>query len=208
MQLQRWFIHEHLKLTVSGRYDKNENFDGRFTPRATALIKVAKDNNFRLSYQQAYRFPSTQDQYINLLTGGANRLIGMGQVFRSFFQFDTKPAKTAESIVAFRNSVAAGAPNPGLLVAASYPDLKPETVNSYELGYRGLFTKKLLFDAYVYYSQYKDFIARVAVGRGQSASSDQTIELKELASPFTTTNYSFVVRSSNTGKCCRMGNRC
>ncbi len=195
VQLQRWFINEHLKLTLSGRYDKNENFDGRFTPRATALIKVAKDNNFRLSYQQAYRFPSTQDQYINLLTGGANRLIGMGQVFRSFFEFDTKPAKTAESVVAFRNSIANGTPNPGLLVPASYPDLKPETVNSYELGYRGLFTKKLLFDAYIYYSQYKDFIARVAVGRGKSASADPAIEFKELASPFTTTNYSFVVNS-------------
>lgn len=195
-QLQRWFINEHLKITVSGRYDKNENFDGRFTPRATALIKVAKDNNFRLSYQQAYRFPSTQDQYINLLTGGANQLIGMGQVFRPFFQFDSKPARTAESIAAYRNSVAAGAPNPGLLVVASYPDLKPETVTSYELGYRGLFSKKLLFDAYVYYSEYKDFIARVAVGRGESASANPGVEFTELASPFTTTNYSFVVNSS------------
>jgi len=153
IQLQRWLINDRLKLTLSGRYDKNENFAGRFTPRATALIKVAKDNNIRLSYQQAYRFPSTQDQYINLLTGGANQLIGMGQVFRSYYQFDTKPAKTAESIVAYRNSVAAGAPNPGLLVAASYPDLKPETVSSYEVGYRGLLTKKLLVDGYVYYSQ-------------------------------------------------------
>ena len=105
IQLQRWLINDRLKLTVSGRYDKNENFDGRFTPRATALIKVAKDNNFRISYQQAYRFPSTQDQYINLLTGGANQLIGMGQVFRSYFEFDTKPAKTAESITAYRNSL-------------------------------------------------------------------------------------------------------
>jgi len=195
IQLQRWLINDHLKLTLSGRYDKNENFDGRFTPRATALIKVAKDNNFRVSYQQAYRFPSTQDQYINLLTGGANQLIGMGQVFRSYFAFDTKPAKTAESITAYRNSYAAGAPNPGLLVKADYPDLKPETVNSYEIGYRGLFTKKLLVDAYVYYSEYKDFIARVAVGRGESASANPVTELTELASPFTTSNYSFVVNS-------------
>jgi len=195
IQLQRWLINDRLKLTLSGRYDKNENFDGRFTPRATALIKVAKDNNFRLSYQQAYRFPSTQDQYINLLTGGANQLIGMGQVFRSFYQFDTKPAKTAESIVAYRNTVAMGTPNPTLLVNASYPDLKPETVNSYEIGYRGLFTKKLLVDAYVYYSEYKDFIARVAVGRGESASANPAVEFTELASPFTTSNYSFVVNS-------------
>jgi outer membrane receptor protein involved in Fe transport len=192
IQLQRWLFNERLKLTLSGRYDKNENFDGRFTPRATALIKVAKDNNLRLSFQQAYRFPSTQDQYINLLTGGANRLIGMGQVFRSYFQFDSKPGKTAESVVAYRNSL-----NPAVLVNAAFPDLKPETVNSYEAGYRGLVTKRLLFDAYVYYSEYKNFIARVAVGRGQSASSNPTIELTELASPYTTSNYSFVVNSTS-----------
>ena len=195
LQLQRWFINEHLKLDVSGRYDKNENFDGRFTPRATALIKVAKDNNFRFSYQQAYRFPSTQDQYINLLTGGVNRLIGMGQVFRSFFQFDTKPAKTAESIVAYRNTL-----NPAVLVNADYPDLKPEKMNSYEIGYRGLLTKKFLLDAYVYFSKYEDFIARVAVGRGQSASSNPVTEFTELASPFTTSNYSFVVNSATSVK--------
>jgi hypothetical protein len=53
----------------------------------------------------------------------------------------------------------------------------------------------LLVDAYVYYSQYKDFIARVAVGRGESASADPVTELTELASPFTTSNYSFVVNS-------------
>lgn len=195
IQMQRWFINEHLKITASGRYDKNENFDGRFTPRVTALVKVAKDNNFRFSYQQAYRFPSTQDQYINLLTGGVNRLIGMGQVFRSLFEFDTKPAKTAESIVAYRNSFATGTPNPGLLVNATYPDLKPERMNSYEIGYRGLIDRKFLIDAYVYFSKYQDFIAREAVGRGQSASSDIVTEYKELASPYTTSNYSFVVNS-------------
>jgi len=191
VQLQRWFIDKKLKISLSGRYDKNENFQGRFTPRATALIKVAENNFIRLSYQQAYRFPSTQDQYINLLTGGANWLIGMGQKFRSYYQFDTKPAKTAESIAAYRTSF-----NPAVLVNATFPDLKPETVNSYEIGYRGLLTKKLLFDGYLYYSQYKDFIARVAVGRGESASSNPLTELTELASPFTTTNYSFVVNST------------
>jgi len=58
-----------------------------------------------------------------------------------------------------------------------------------------LLSRKFLFDAYLYYTQYKDFIARVAVGRGQSASSNPVTELTELASPFTTTNYSFVVNS-------------
>lgn len=59
-QVTKKFFKEYLTLSVSGRYDKNEDFKGHFTPRATALIKIAQDNNLRFSYQTAYRFPSTQ----------------------------------------------------------------------------------------------------------------------------------------------------
>ena len=165
------------------------------TPRATALIRVFPNNNIRVSYQTAYRFPSTQDQYINLLTGGSNRLIGGLPEFNTYFKFNTNPAYTAESIVAYRNSIAAGTPNPTLLKQAQFQVIKPETVNSYELGYRGLLTKKLLADAYVYYSQYKDFIGRTAVGRGNSGDPNRAPI--DIASPFTTDNYSFVVNTAN-----------
>lgn len=197
-QLQKSFLNDVLKLTGSLRYDKNENFEGRVTPRATALVKVAPNNNIRLSYQTAYRFPSTQDQYINLLTGGANRLIGGLPEFNTYFQFNTNPAYTAESIVAYRNSIAAGAPNPTLLQQAQFKVIKPERAVSYELGYRGLLTQKLLVDGYVYYSQYKDFIGRTAVGRGVSGNPNNAPV--DLASPFTSNNYSFVVNTTNDVK--------
>jgi outer membrane receptor protein involved in Fe transport len=192
VQVQKKLFQDVLKLTGSLRYDKNENFDGRFTPRATALVQVAKDNNVRISFQTAYRFPSTQDQYINLLTGGSNRLIGGLPQFETFFRFNTSPGYTAESITAYRNSFYAGAPNPALLKQATFQTVNPETASSYELGYRGLVTPKFLIDAYVYYSRYKNFIGRVAVGRGQSESTNPTVVAQELASPFTTNNYSFV----------------
>jgi outer membrane receptor protein involved in Fe transport len=194
-QLQKSFLNDVLKLTGSLRYDKNENFKGRLTPRATALIRIFPNNNIRVSYQTAYRFPSTQDQYINLLTGGANRLIGGLPQFNTYFGFNTNPAYTAESVVAYRTSIAAGAPNPTLLKQAQFQVIKPERANSYEVGYRGLLTKKLLADAYVYYSQYKDFIGRTAVGRGVSGNPANAPV--DLASPFTTNNYSFVVNTSD-----------
>src|SRR5690606_31459581 len=107
--------------------DKHENFDGRITPRGTAVIRVAPNNNIRLSYQTAYRFPTNQDQYINLLTGGANRLIGGLREFEKFFGFDVNPAYTAESVVAYRNSFATN-PNgdPSLLRTAQFKEIKPE----------------------------------------------------------------------------------
>jgi outer membrane receptor protein involved in Fe transport len=195
VQMQKEVLKDILKLTGSVRYDKNENFEGQFTPRLSALIKVKKDNNFRVSYQTAYRFPSTQDQYINLLTGGANRLIGGLSEFGTFFKFNTNPAYTSQSIVAYRS---AASPNPAVLQVAQFQTIKPESMQSFEVGFKGLLTKTFLLDVYSYYSKYKDFIGRAAVGRGKSGvAANAPIELY---SPFTTDNYSFVVNSTTPVK--------
>ncbi|MEO7531114.1 MAG: TonB-dependent receptor, partial [Sediminibacterium sp.] len=87
IQLSQKLLNDVLKLTVSGRYDKNTNFKGRFTPRASAVVKVAKDHNLRFSYQQAYRFPTTQNQWINLTIGGGTRLMGGLPQLREFYNF-------------------------------------------------------------------------------------------------------------------------
>ncbi|MEI9809175.1 MAG: TonB-dependent receptor [Bacteroidota bacterium] len=85
VQLRKKLFNDVLTLTAAGRYDKQTNFEGRFTPRFTAVIKVAKDNNIRLSYQSAYRFPTNQDQYISLITG-AGALIGCLPEFQGLLQ--------------------------------------------------------------------------------------------------------------------------
>lgn len=142
-------IFDRLKITVSGRYDQNENFKRRFTPRATALIKVAENNNIRLSYQTAYRFPSTQQQYINLAVGSNVRLIGGVPGFRTLFNFAGKPVYDFESL------------RKGQIVKYDGVDFKPESISSFELGYKGLLSDGMfLIDAYGYYGQYQDFLGR------------------------------------------------
>jgi len=196
--LQKSFLNDVLKLSASGRYDKNENFKGRFTPRATATIEIAKDNNIRLSYQEAYRFPDNQDQYINLQTPGSI-LIGCLPVFNTLYDFTGNPVYTAQSIVAYRNAFAqTGVPDPTKLVVANFGKANPETMSSYEIGYRGVINNKLLIDVYYYFSKYKNFIGREAVGRG--ASGDPATSPIEILNPFTTKNYSFVVNSATPVK--------
>jgi outer membrane receptor protein involved in Fe transport len=194
VQLQKALLNDVLKLTASGRFDKNENFDGRFTPRVTASIKVAKDNRIRLSYQQAYRFPTNQDQWINLRTPGS-LLIGSLPNFDEHYKFSTtNPVYTVESILAYRDAFnQTNVVNPALLVPVQLKTVGPESMQSFEIGYRGVLAKKLLIDAYFYTSKYKDFIGRVAVGGGQSMDINYTYQ--ELLSPFTTQNYSFVTNS-------------
>lgn len=148
VQISRNLLQERLRITVSGRYDKNENFKGRFTPRATALFKLAENNNLRLSYQTAYRFPSTQQQWINLEVSGGVRLIGGVQELKDFYNFN-------KNTVYSLTSVLAGNPQPARL-----DPLEPESVTSYEAGYKGLISNKLLVDVYGYYGQYQNFIVR------------------------------------------------
>jgi hypothetical protein len=153
------------------------------------VIKAAKDNNIRLSYQTAYRFPTMQNQYIALSTGTAV-LIGHLPEFQNYYKLNsTLPGYTAASIVAAR---AAG--NPALLQLAQYKEVKPETVASYEIGYKGIIKKKLLIDAYGYYSRYKDFLATIVVGQSKTGNA------LELLSPFSTTNISYTQNSDQIVK--------
>ena len=152
-------ITQAVKLTASGRYDKNENFKGRFTPRVTAVVKVAENNNIRLSYQTAYRFPSTQQQWINLDLN-SYKLIGGNKFFNSFYKFDSNPVYNRDSL---KN---------GNIVKVPFTEQKPESLTSFEAGYKGLVANdKLLIDIYGYAGQYTDFTGRITVAQSKSGNA-------------------------------------
>jgi outer membrane receptor protein involved in Fe transport len=147
-------ITSKLKLIGSIRYDKNQNFKGRFTPRATATYKVSDNGTIRASFQTAYRFPTTQQQWINLDVGSNVRLLGANNDFATYYKYNTNPIYSLSSVLA-------GAP-----VKTILPEFKAESVTSYELGYKGLHAnKKLLIDLYGYYGQYQNFIVRTLVAQ-------------------------------------------
>lgn len=165
IQIKKKLLNDVLTLMASGRFDKQTNFEGKFTPRLAAVIKVARDNNIRLSYQTSYRFPSNQNQYINLrIGGGSSFLIGLLPEFQNLYKLNsTKPGYTAASVLAYRAGTLADSSR---LVRATYNDVVPETVKSYEIGYKGIIAKKLLVDAYFYYSKYDNFLVNQAVVQG------------------------------------------
>ncbi|TXH55479.1 MAG: TonB-dependent receptor, partial [Bacteroidia bacterium] len=158
-QLGKEIIKNFLKLTVSGRYDKNEFFKGKFTPRVTALIKPSENHSIRLSYQTAYRFPSTQQQWIDLSVGGGT-LIGANKKIWEAYDLINNPGVSAPEFVSTGNKI-----------TVPYQEVKPETVKSYELGYKAVIQKRFLIDAYVYTGQYQNFIGRRDVVQFTDASN-------------------------------------
>lgn len=178
MQLSRKILNR-VHLTVSGRYDKNENFKGRVTPRATALIKIKENNNFRLSYQTAYRFPSNQQQFINLAVGSNVYLIGGNPGFREYYNFAAKPVYDFDALRA------------GNIVAFNPQNLKPESLSSFEGGFKGLMMKgKLLVDVYGYYGTYKDFLGRKVTvqSSGAAIALGDTLNGRRLSIPVNSTD--------------------
>ena len=148
LQATKKILKDYLTLAASARMDKNENFASKITPRFSALVKLVKDNNLRFSYQTAYRFPSTQQQYIKLLIGDHTYLLGGLPWIKEFMQLSKYPVLQITD---------------GGLVPYAYKEFKPETSKTFEMGYKGLVQKKFFIDAYYYLSSYDDFLGRVTL---------------------------------------------
>ena len=163
VQLSRSLADDKLDLSGSVRYDKNEYFEGQFSPRLSGVFKVAKGHNVRASFQRGFRIPTTQDQFIDLDVV-TRRLIGSNPVLVDRYNFESNQVYTSLSVQeAQANFATSGdlAASVALLDPVEFDDFKTEKVNTYEIGYKGLLNNRLLIDAYYYYSSYRDFIAEI-----------------------------------------------
>lgn len=161
-QIQKKMIDDRLKFTGSLRYDKSQNFDGNFSPRISFAYAAGdtRNHNFRISFQTAFRNPTTQDQYIGLDTG-ASFLIGtvednLDRFVKTVDGFDVTARDAVERGYSTR-SLDNGAPE-----LATTELVTPEQVRAYEVGYRGEIPtgkNKLSVDLSAYYNIYDKFIA-------------------------------------------------
>lgn len=172
-QVGKWFADRKLKLSGSLRYDKNENFEGRFNPRISAVVKIKENHNLRVSFQTGFRIPSTQGQHIDLSIISSRLLGGLPRYEEKYDLVRTSStgeplAFTGESVNAFRNAIFANPTDQataiGLLVPyTKFEPVKPERVKNIEIGYKSLINNNLLFDISYYYNIYNDFITQIRV---------------------------------------------
>jgi len=136
-------------LTATCRLDKNENFNFISTPAASIVYSFKNNHTFRLSFSSAIRNPTLQDQYLYYNVGTAI-LLGNLKGFDSIV--------TIQSLQNYLNSAN---PNDTMLKYVNVPKVRPEKVQSVELGYKGIIAKKLYVDASGYVSFYRYFLGYV-----------------------------------------------
>lgn len=202
VQAGKRVLDDKLKLSGSLRYDKNENFEGQFSPRISGVF-TQKNHNFRLSYQTGFRMPTTQGQHIDLNVVSA-RLIGGLPYYREKYDIFNN-AYTLASVEQYIAKVGSGvspvSPEATSLLkpatAADFPELRPEQVRSIEVGYKSLLNNnKILIDFAYYYNIYNNFITQNAVRKAPGpvfptpANGDQlainAVNAPSLLTPITT----------------------
>jgi len=154
-QISKRLINEKLRLAASFRYDKNSLFDKpRVTSRLTSVFEVAKDNYIRFSYQNAYSFPSNIQALQNTLVGyNTYASGGSSMLLNDHYHFDQYVPYTLKSVSNFQSS-----DDQSKLERFHVNNIKPQSVNAFELGYAALIGKKVLIDVLGYYSSWQDFI--------------------------------------------------
>lgn len=143
--VERRLVDDKLKLNVSARLDKNQNFPLLFSPAASAVFEPARDQYARVSFSSAIRNPTLTDQYLNLFVGRALLAGNIG----GYEGLVTVPS-LVNSIDSFSNF----APLRFFDVAP----VRPEKVRTLEAGYRATVARRVYVDVSAYHSWYRDFI--------------------------------------------------
>ncbi|MFT5640611.1 MAG: iron complex outermembrane receptor protein [Cyclobacteriaceae bacterium] len=160
-------VSDNLKFSGSLRFDKNQNFEGQFNPRLSAVYTVNKNHNFRLSLQTGFRFPTTQGQYIDLDVISERLVGGLPEFYEAYLPDpDNNFYYNGSSVDQFRARLFQGETTEEAATSlvrrmeGSFNPVKAERVKSIEVGYKSLIQNKLLIDGSYYYNIYTDFISQ------------------------------------------------
>jgi iron complex outermembrane recepter protein len=171
LQADRSLFSDRLKLRASIRYDKHQEFEGRFSPRASAVFKAgsANEHTFRVSGQTGFRNPANQDMYV-AFNAGPLIYLGNAQSNIENFNFRTQGEVSLSGIeiydqlvtlASFQTFMAGGGTDPNLLQPANLEFLQQEQITTAEAGYRTLLFNRVYFDLSGYVNWYQNFTANV-----------------------------------------------
>jgi outer membrane receptor protein involved in Fe transport len=138
------FLESKLKLNISTRLDKHENFNYLFSPAASVVYNPKQNTYLRVSFSSAVRNPTLTDQYLYYNVG---RAILLGNID------GVQDLITVESFGDYLN-----ARDITLLQYFDVPAIRPERVRTIEGGFRTTLFEKVYVDATYYFSRYRDFI--------------------------------------------------
>lgn len=130
----------NVRLTLTGRYDDNDEFGSRFSPKVAVSYRYLS-HNFRFSYNEGFASPPIQPAF-------ALSHIGTLPPEQGGLDIWLRGAHNGFTLL----NVNTGA-------TSTIKGLEPSDTKGFEVGYRGSFANKLLLDVTAYTTKYENFIS-------------------------------------------------
>ncbi len=172
-QVTKRFFNDNVKLSGSLRGDYNPEFEPKLNPRIAAVYTLKEKHNFRVSFQNGFRFPSLFEALSFVNNGNVRRVGGLALVNQglgylensyTLASVNTFNAAVNKDVSAGTTAADAALKNKGLLEITNLSPTRPERINSFEVGYKSvLLDNKLVVDIDAYTNQYDGFLGQVEV---------------------------------------------
>jgi iron complex outermembrane receptor protein len=172
-QLTKTFFKERLKAFASLRFDQNLEFSPKVNPRLALVYTASERHNFRVTFQNGYRFPSLFEALSFVNNGNVRRVGGLAYINEGLGYLDNSYTLTSvnDFNAAVNKDVTGGSSagdaalkNRALLVKTDLAETSPEHINSFEIGYKSVLnSNRLVIDWDAYINDYKGFLGQVEV---------------------------------------------
>lgn len=195
ISVEKSSLNGNLNINSAVRFDKNENFEGKISPQISLNYIVKNDHFFRFSYQHGFRYPGVREQFVSNNLGSARLLGGLSKNVESYDLQEN--AITLDAVNEFNEAVkvrlneSPRSPDSynrlqaeienlsilesGIIAADQLLNIKSEIVNTFEVGYKRLFTPEFYLDLNYYISFYKDFIGVTRVVKPRTSPSEDLL---------------------------------
>lgn len=179
-------ISDKTEATGSLRFDKNENFEGKFSQRLSVVHQLKGIHFLRASFQRGFRFPNVREQFYNQDLGDKLILGGLSEVTdyyalqgNAFLQNALNDYNEAVATTIYdEDAKLQGAKlkhldilENGIISQDRFRGLEPEQITSFELGYRSLVQDRRIFEVTYYRNYYNNFIGNLRVIKPRTSPS-------------------------------------
>ncbi|TRW23426.1 energy transducer TonB [Flavobacterium zepuense] len=172
-QITKRLFDNKLKINASLRADRNPEFDTKFNPRIAFVYSPTDNHNFRASFQNGFRFPSLFEALSFVNNGNVRRVGGLARVNEGIgFLENSYTLTSIDNFNAAVNAAVDGGAdknqaaldNKNILVKANLSQMKPEQINSFEIGYKSVVLNNTIsIDWDAYFNIYDGFLGQVEV---------------------------------------------
>ncbi len=179
-------LDDRTNLTLSLRYDQNENFDPKLNQRVSVVRNYKKNHYFRASFSRGFRFPNVLEQFQNqnlgdvILIGGLTEVTDnydlVGNAFlqsalldyndRVFEAVNVNGERYVQAQGQFFDMI-----RDNIVTTQDFDALEPERITTIEFGYRSLVQERRIFEVTVYRNYYQNFIGNRRLVRTRTSPS-------------------------------------